>query len=146
MKRNGSPEPIFETDDERTYFLAILPVHPEVKKRGHAGGHAGGHARGHVLDSALNDTEKAILNILSKGPCSMAELLEKFGLESRTGAFRRNVKNLIENDLIEYKYPENLKHPDQKYRLKKKVEYLPNWRFKLLSLTPDKCSVTNTDH
>ena len=30
MKRNGSPEPTFETDDERTYFLAVLPVHPEV--------------------------------------------------------------------------------------------------------------------
>ena len=25
MKSNGSPEPIFETDDERTYFLTILP-------------------------------------------------------------------------------------------------------------------------
>lgn len=36
MKRNGSPEPRFQTDDDRTYFLALLPVHPEVKTRGQA--------------------------------------------------------------------------------------------------------------
>jgi predicted HTH transcriptional regulator len=30
MKRNGSPEPRFETDHERSYFLAVLPVHPDV--------------------------------------------------------------------------------------------------------------------
>ncbi len=28
MEHNGSPPPIFETDDDRTYFLSILPVHP----------------------------------------------------------------------------------------------------------------------
>ncbi len=29
MKVNGSPEPIFETDEDRNYFLAILNIHPE---------------------------------------------------------------------------------------------------------------------
>jgi ATP-dependent DNA helicase RecG len=27
MEKNGSPKPIFETDNDRTYFLTILPVH-----------------------------------------------------------------------------------------------------------------------
>lgn len=27
MERNGSPNPIFETDADRTYFLSILPIH-----------------------------------------------------------------------------------------------------------------------
>jgi len=31
MKTNGSPEPIFYTDDERTLFLVTLPCHPELK-------------------------------------------------------------------------------------------------------------------
>ena len=109
MKRNGSPEPTFETDDERTYFLAILPVHPDMESRGQAGGHA--------TEISLNDTEKAILEILEEGPCSTSELLEKLGLESRTGAFRRTVKNLMEKGVIEYVYPDNPKHPEQKYRL-----------------------------
>lgn len=30
MEDNGSPKPQFETDDDRTYFTAILPVHPEA--------------------------------------------------------------------------------------------------------------------
>src|SRR6056297_4171296 len=105
MKRNGSPEPTFETDDERTYFLAILPVHPDMESRGQAGGHAKGQAGGHATEISLNDTEKAILEILEEGPCSTSELIEKLGLESRTGAFRRNIKNLMEKGVIEYVYP-----------------------------------------
>jgi len=31
LKANGSPEPLFETDDERTYFTAVLHIHPEAK-------------------------------------------------------------------------------------------------------------------
>ena len=94
-----------------------MPVHPKAKTRGQARGHAEGHAEGHVIEISLNDTEKAILEILKEGPCSTSILLEELGLESRTGAFRRNVKNLRENGLIEYIYPDNPNHPDQKYRL-----------------------------
>jgi len=57
MKRNGSPKPAFETDDERIYFLAVLPVHPDVKARGQAGGHVEGQAGGHASEISLNDTE-----------------------------------------------------------------------------------------
>lgn len=32
LKRNGSPEPLFETDEERTYFSVTLYIHPEFKK------------------------------------------------------------------------------------------------------------------
>lgn len=28
LKKNGSPEPIFETDDRNSYFLATIPIHP----------------------------------------------------------------------------------------------------------------------
>lgn len=29
LKANGSPMPVFETDDERTYFLTTIPIHPD---------------------------------------------------------------------------------------------------------------------
>lgn len=32
MEANGSPKPIFETDDESTYFLTIIPPHPLADK------------------------------------------------------------------------------------------------------------------
>jgi ATP-dependent DNA helicase RecG len=28
MRQNGSPDPVFETDEDRLYFLTTLPVHP----------------------------------------------------------------------------------------------------------------------
>ena len=28
MKNNGYPEPRFETDENYSYFIAILPIHP----------------------------------------------------------------------------------------------------------------------
>ena len=31
MARNGSPEPVFYTDEERTLFLVTLPCHPELQ-------------------------------------------------------------------------------------------------------------------
>ena len=29
LKANGSPMPVFETDDDRTYFLTTIPIHPD---------------------------------------------------------------------------------------------------------------------
>lgn len=29
MRNNGSPDPVFETDAERTWFRVILPIHPD---------------------------------------------------------------------------------------------------------------------
>ncbi|MDZ7772847.1 MAG: hypothetical protein U5K31_08930 [Balneolaceae bacterium] len=113
MKRNGSPEPQFETDDDRNYFLAVLPVHPELKSRGQAGGQVGGQAGG----NELNDTEKAILNILQQGPSSTNEIVKEMGLGKRTGALQRTLKGLLERGQIRYLYPDTPRHPGQKYVL-----------------------------
>jgi len=84
MNRNGSPEPTFETDNERTYFLAVLPVHPEMKVRGQAGGEAKGEVRGEAVKKALSGTENAILDQLQEGASSAEELANKLGLKSRS--------------------------------------------------------------
>ena len=73
MKQNGSPE--LETDDERSYFTAVLPVHQEEKSRGQAGDQAKGQAQ----EIDLSDTEKAVLTILRKGACSTEEIVKKLG-------------------------------------------------------------------
>jgi ATP-dependent DNA helicase RecG len=33
MKKNGSPSPEFEFDEDHSYFLVRLPVHPREKAR-----------------------------------------------------------------------------------------------------------------
>ena len=30
MRQNGSPDPIFDTDEDRSYFTAVLPMHPSA--------------------------------------------------------------------------------------------------------------------
>lgn len=30
MSENGSPEPYFETDEERTYMFVRIPIHPQM--------------------------------------------------------------------------------------------------------------------
>jgi len=32
MEANGSPKPVFETDDDCSYFLAVIPAHPLADK------------------------------------------------------------------------------------------------------------------
>lgn len=117
MKRNGSPKPVFETDEDRTYFLAILPVHPAVKKRGEAGGQARGQAGGQVHENDLSETERVILGLLRQGPSSTEEIVNELGLSKRTGALQRTLKGLLEKKLVNYSYPETPRHPKQKYVL-----------------------------
>ena len=33
MATNGSPPPIFKTDENHTYFLVTLPIHPEATRK-----------------------------------------------------------------------------------------------------------------
>ena len=33
IQKNGSPMPVFETDDDRTYFVARFPIHPGALQR-----------------------------------------------------------------------------------------------------------------
>lgn len=82
-----------------------------MKKRGQAGGQA--------RTSDLNDTEKAVLTLLRKGPCSTEEIVNELGLTKRTGALQRTLKGLLGKKYIQYLYPETPRHPGQKYVLNK---------------------------
>ena len=114
MKDNGSPQPHFDTDEDRTYFLAILPIHQRAKisdrTRDQAGVQAG-------VQADLNPTEIEILHACVEGEKSSGELVENLGYDTRTRNFRDALKNLLEKGLLEYTIPEIPKSPKQKYRL-----------------------------
>ena len=61
-----------------------------------------------------------ILKLLETGPFSANELANRLGLESKTGAFKRSIKELIDGDLIEYTLPEKPNSRLQKYSLTEK--------------------------
>ncbi len=61
-----------------------------------------------------------ILNLLESEPFSANELANYLKLESKTGAFKRAIKELVAGGLIEYTIPEKPNSRLQKYRLNEK--------------------------
>jgi len=62
----------------------------------------------------------AILAALAQGPLSASELVVALGLRSKTGAFKRAMSDLLEQQQIEYTIADNPSSRLQKYRLMKK--------------------------
>lgn len=58
-----------------------------------------------------------ILALLTTAPLSANELVTLLGLRSKTGAFKRVMKNLLEAGLIEYTLPDSVQSRLQKYRV-----------------------------
>jgi ATP-dependent DNA helicase RecG len=62
---------------------------------------------------------KAVLIFLENTELSASEIVIKLGLGSKTGAFKRLIKDLLEKQLIEYTIPDKPSSRLQKYRLTK---------------------------
>ena len=55
--------------------------------------------------------------MLEDAPLAASNLLNLLGLNSKTGAFKRAIKELLEQGLIEYTLPDKPNSRLQKYRL-----------------------------
>jgi len=105
MKQNGSPEPIFETDDQHTNFLSILPVHPEFLK-----------------DDNL--IKKNILNFCETAK-SRKEIMDMLRLTNHSFNFNNYIKPLLELGLLAQTLPDKPQSSKQQYiTTKKGNEYL----------------------
>lgn len=96
MKINGSPNPIFETDTNNTYFLTLLPIHPEFK------------------ELILDEHKISILNYC-KEPRSRREILSKLGLTNHYENFKRHAVPLIEVGYLDYTLPDIPNSRKQEY-------------------------------
>jgi ATP-dependent DNA helicase RecG len=120
MERNGSPGPIFDTDDERTYFLVRLPIHPAFLQ-------SEAKAHDEVYDEVYDDwteTEKRVLSALRSGPLTAQELLALFGLERMVGHLQKALNRLQERGLIEFTIPDKPRSKNQKRRLTARGEQI----------------------
>jgi ATP-dependent DNA helicase RecG len=61
---------------------------------------------------------------LVNAPLSSSELTATLGLDTKTGAFKRAIKELLQKQLIEYTLPGKPNSRLQKYRLSDKVRAL----------------------
>lgn len=114
MKNNGSPEPIFETDDNYSYFITTLPIHPVFHPNNEAG---------EGLGEGLNvsqDTENKIKKIyplidegLSEGLKELIDILMNIqGLNATEISNRMNkglstveryLRKLKKNGIVEFR-------------------------------------------
>ena len=95
LKANGSPMPIFETDEERTYFLTTFLIHPDFLPS-NEGRNEG---RNEVINDGLSDNEKLVLNAMQiDGMITVAKMVDMLGLP-RT-AIERAIKRLKEKNVI----------------------------------------------
>ena len=90
LRVNGSPKPVFESDDDRTYFLVRLPLHPKFIKEARerkrlATGQVTGQVTGHVAVQILRFCEQ---------PRKAGEIQALVGVKHRQ-TFRENYLNAL---------------------------------------------------
>ena len=114
MKDNNSPEPVFETDDSRAYFIVKLYENTCYFDDEYQDLYIDEKQQKDVLISVIEDQ---ILELLSDGPLSKKEISEYLGYENVPGNIKRSLCKLLEKKLITYTIPENIRSKGQKYRI-----------------------------
>ena len=116
MQQNGSDRPIFQTDEDRSYFLVILPVNGDFTK---------------TDGSSYEETEKKkrrsmkeikdlIIEVLrEENALSSTELSEKMGYSGRSSSLSKAIGELLSENEIEYSADISRHSRNQKLSLKK---------------------------
>ncbi len=117
MKTNGSPAPLFKTDDYRSYILTFLPIHPDaalpenyVLKEGPV------LSLSRVCpESVPPETARKIIRA-SKDAISLTDLMALLKQTNRTRFRRSTINPLIEAGLISMTIPDKPTSSKQEYK------------------------------
>ncbi len=132
MQQNGSPEPIFESDENRTWFRVRLPVHERAllattdqdtihdtqhdnslinKRKSHGTQHGTQHDTQHDIDQV-----EQLVAVLT-GEMSRASIQAGLELKDRPHFIESYLKPALEAKLIEMTLPDKPTSRHQRYRL-----------------------------
>lgn len=97
LRNNGSPEPLFETDDERTYFATTLFYHPDFARLG-----IDNKENDRINDKnaqKFNAHDKEVFEMIQQNPdLTVAQIVSKLGVSEST--VRRANRNLRANGFL----------------------------------------------
>lgn len=114
IRKNESPQPIFHTDEDRSYFVVELSIHPKFLKKGEQTV----EVRPGAESRAESRAESVIvIKILNSAFLSMREIAKSLNKKTITGSLKRTIKKLIDDGLIEYTIPGKPSSRLQTYRL-----------------------------
>ena len=116
MRENGSPPPVFEFDEDHSYFMVRLPVHPEAALPATTEVRAHDEAHDEAARS-LTATERGILVACGSEPQSVTQLLAVLGQATRSGGFKRALAHLLAARYVEMTLPDRPRSRSQRYRL-----------------------------
>lgn len=144
LKDNGSPEAIFKTDDERTYFEAEIFIHPAFEQREKEGKEFSIISIDHKLVSALDKLfsnqvsikQKAqpnpiyiqgmskILIAVLENELNASEIFRIINLTKQSINVKRYLTPLLDLGLLEMTIPDKPNSRFQKYRATNKLKFL----------------------
>lgn len=126
IQKNGSPLPVFETDEDRTYFVARFPIHPKAIHRITKEERAEPEEPGtklapswHQVGTKLGLEPEEIMKVLNlcKSAPKLTDLMEAFSWSDRTKFRNKYLNPLIKEGLLEMTIPEKPQSSLQRYRL-----------------------------
>jgi len=132
MEANGSPQPIFKTDEDHRFFLVILSIHPEATQKNSAI-----DTKTHQLiesskkEKLPEELKLKLISIskrvkhkeLSSMICDLCawqsltaqELAGYLGRKDKKHLVRQYLTPLIKDGLLKYAYPKRGSSPNQAY-------------------------------
>ena len=120
MRQNGSPEPVFDSDEDRTWFLVRLPVHERATRETFGQDALQGTPQD-TLQETPQDTGQVTDNVgqlvaVLTGIMSRAQIQAALGLKDRNHFTTLYLKPALEADLIERTLPAKPTSGNQRYR------------------------------
>ena len=98
LHNNGSPEPLFETDEERTYFATTLFFHPDFVRIGLDDSQNDRISDGNI--GKFNVHDRMVLEAIQQNSYfTVAQLVSQLGISEST--IRRAIRKLRTNGLIQ---------------------------------------------
>ncbi|MDA8444318.1 Fic family protein [Paracidovorax valerianellae] len=104
MRTNGSPLPVFETDEERLSFVVRLPIHPSAK------------SRAAEVTAEVTAEVARLLGVL-EGEMPRASLMEAVGLKHAEHFRKAYLSPALAGGLVEMTMPDKPNSRNQRYRL-----------------------------
>ena len=123
IQKNGSPLPVFETDEDRTYFVARFPIHPGALQRLTKEDRAEPEEPGTKSQSkSQSKSEREPLNLricqyLKEQDATAVEISAHLEQKWVSGQLKIVLKEMIVQGLIEYSIPDKPRSRLQRYRL-----------------------------
>ena len=118
MENNGSELPVFETDEERSFFMVTLPIHPLFLRRPNEAESDNIKKRIHVRRNREDLRDQVLELLRQNGNMSSSEIAASLGYKKVSNTLRDIINDLLTSGEVVYLYPDKPNSRNQKICIK----------------------------